>query len=95
MLKMRTRMIDVKENMIGTHIKFHCEACHLEGIKTKETQKHVYKCKHFNTKVFGSKISKMKKVVKRMKERTTKCKPTNYNSILHLPTHSKKIFIFK
>ena len=81
MLKMRTRIIDVKENMKGTHIKFHCEACPLEGIETKETQKHVYKCKHFNTKVrrikykeiFGSKISKMKKIVKRMKERTTKC----------------------
>ena len=49
--KMRTRMMDVKENMKGKHIKFHCEACYLEGIKIKETQKHVYKCKHLNTKV--------------------------------------------
>ena len=80
--KMRTRMMNIKENMKRKHIKFHCEACHLEGIKIKETQKHVYKCKYLNTKVrqikykeiFGSKISKMKKVIKRMKENIKKIK---------------------
>ena len=74
--KMRTRMLDIKENMKGKHSNFHCEACQLKGIKKRETQKHVYKCKKFNIKVrqirykeiFGRETTKMKKVLTRINE---------------------------
>ena len=74
--KMRTRMLDIKENMKGKHSNFHCEACQLKGIKKRETQKHVYKCKNLNTKgrqikykeIFGRDTTKMKKVLNRINE---------------------------
>ena len=72
---MRTRTIDIKENMKQKHDNPYCEACRLKGIKKKETQKHVYKCTQLNSKmrkikykeIFGSNISKMKYIIKRMK----------------------------
>ena len=80
--RMRTRMIDIKENMKGKHTNFQCEACHVKGIKKKETQKYVYKCTYLNTErrtikykeIFGSKILKMKHVVQRMNQNLKKMK---------------------
>ena len=46
--KMRTRMIDIKENMKGNHFNFDCDTCKLKGIRRKRTQRHVYKCIQLN-----------------------------------------------
>ena len=74
MFKMRSRMIDIGENMRGKSTNFKCEACKKNGKKKKETQPHIYKCKHFNkernyvdyNKIFGNKTNKIKKFMKRM-----------------------------
>ena len=80
--KMRTRMIDIKENMKGNHFNFDCDACKLKGIRRKETQRHVYKCIQLNKRkrtikykeIFGSKTAKMKHIIKRMNTNLTKRK---------------------
>ena len=72
--KIRTRTLDIKENMKQKYSNIYCEACRLEGIKKKETQKHIYKCTQLKSikrkikykEIFGSKISKIKQVLNRM-----------------------------
>ena len=48
---MRSRMLDIKENMKGNHVNFDCEPCKLKGIKRKETQTHIYKSKQLSTQI--------------------------------------------
>ena len=80
--KMRTRMIDIKENMKGNYVNVNCEACKLKGINRKETQKHVYKCIQLNKRkikikykeIFGNKTVKMKHIMKRMNRNLKKRK---------------------
>ena len=72
--KMRSRMLDLKENMKGKHLSFKCEACKKKGKRKTETQQHVYKCKQLNnkrifvsyTEIFGNNIHKIKQVINRM-----------------------------
>ena len=74
--KIRSRMVDVKENMKGKHVNFKCEACKKIGKRKTETQEHVYKCKQLNKErntvsykqIFGNNIHNIKKVMNRMNE---------------------------
>ena len=68
-------MIDIKENIKGNHSNTDCEACRFNGIRRKETQKHIYKCTQLNKRkrtikykeIFGSKLVNMKHILKSMK----------------------------
>ena len=85
--KIRTRMIDIKENFKNKHKNFKCDACKLKGINKTETQKHIYKCKELNKtehptstkykEIFRNDIKQMKKIhdqIKRNLEKRNKLK---------------------
>ena len=48
MFKMRSRMMDINENIREKSTNFKCEACKKIGKRKKETQPHIYKCKQPN-----------------------------------------------
>ena len=72
--KMRSRMLEIKENVKGKYLNFKCDACKKVGKRKKETQKHVYRCSQLNStkaiigynEIFGRNVSKQKQIITRM-----------------------------